>query len=165
MSNRRPHLARLAAHIETIAAREMAEQYGALCFRHRDDNSREVLLITTRETKRWMIPKGWPIKGLDGGQVARREAWEEAGVKGKVKKGIFGYFTYLKMLADRQTIPSVVEVHLLEVRKQCGKFPESGQRTIEWMVPEEAARRVREPELKGLLMRFVLEETRPTETD
>ncbi|MDK4715363.1 NUDIX hydrolase [Rhizobium sp. CNPSo 4039] len=157
MSKHRPHLARLAPHIETIAAGDMAEQYGAVCFRYRETKALEILLITTRETKRWMIPKGWPIKGLDGGQVAEREAWEEAGVRGKIKKGTFGYFTYLKSLDADQAIPSLVEVHLLEVRKQSRNFPESGQRTIQWMVPEEAARRVREPELKGLLMRFALE--------
>ncbi|WP_349962489.1 NUDIX hydrolase [Rhizobium sp. ZPR3] len=162
MSKHRPHLARLAPHIETIAAGDMAEQYGALCFQYSKENVLKVLLITTRETRRWMTPKGWAIKGLTGGQVAEREAWEEAGVKGKVKKNTFGYFTYLKVLDDGETIPSVVEVHLLEVRKQCQKFPESGQRMIEWMVPEEAVRRVREPELKGLLMRFSLEHTRPT---
>ncbi|PST19320.1 DNA mismatch repair protein MutT [Rhizobium sp. JAB6] len=161
MSKHRAHLARLAPHIETIAAGDMAEQYGALCFRYGEANVLEVLLITTRETKRWMIPKGWPIKGLDGGQVAEREAWEEAGVKGKIKNSPFGYFTYLKAIAGGKTIPSVVEVHLLHVRKQYQKFPESGQRLIEWMMPEEAARRVREPELKGLLMRFALEQAGP----
>ncbi|MEN9850080.1 MAG: hypothetical protein RL128_243, partial [Pseudomonadota bacterium] len=58
-------------------------QYGALCWRmHR--GKVEVLLITSRDTGRWVIPKGWPIDGLAPAQTAAREAWEEAGVEGDI---------------------------------------------------------------------------------
>ena len=61
-------------------------QYGALPYRLKDDASVEVLLVTTRQTKRWIIPKGWPIKGLTPAEAAAREAYEEAGVQGFVRR-------------------------------------------------------------------------------
>ncbi|MBB6305459.1 NUDIX hydrolase [Rhizobium leucaenae] len=132
----------------------MAEQVGAICYRPDGAGHIEVLLITTRETQRWTIPKGWPIKGLKAHEAAEREAWEEAGIKGKVKKKPIGYFTYLKVLEAGKSVPSLVQVHLLAVESQGDNFPEHGQRTTEWMPLPEAARRVREPELKGLFTRL-----------
>nr|WP_245472365.1 NUDIX hydrolase [Rhizobium jaguaris] len=113
----------------------MARQVGAICFRRGKARSIEVLLITTRETQRWSIPKGWPIKGLKAHEVAEREAWEEAGVIGTVKKKPFGYYTYLKILGIDKVVPSMVQVHLLKVEKGFGEFPESGQRILEWLGP------------------------------
>ncbi|MGR9222508.1 NUDIX hydrolase (plasmid) [Rhizobium leguminosarum] len=75
------------------------QQYGALCFRN-TPNGPKVLLITTRETRRWMIPKGWPIPGLKPRKVAEREAWEEAGVIARAKKKPFGEFFYDKLMQD-----------------------------------------------------------------
>jgi len=86
-------------------------------------------------------------------QVAEREAWEEAGVKGKARKKSFGYYTYLKSLDTGDTVPSVVQVHLLEVTGLDERFPERGLRQRQWFSPNEAAARVREPELKSLLRR------------
>lgn len=151
----KPHLARLAVHAETMLHGELAEQFGAICVRLRADHKVEVLLITTRQTQRWIIPKGWPIKGLKPHEVAEREAWEEAGVKGSAKEDPFGYYTYLKVLDAENTIPSMVQVHILEVKKICGKFPEAKQRTTQWLPPLEAASCVWEPELKGLISRLV----------
>lgn len=131
-----------------------AAQVGALCFRISEVGQIEVLLITTRETRRWTIPKGWPIKGLKPHEVAEREAWEEAGIKGKAKKKPYGHYTYLKRLADSRTVPAVVEVHALEVKEACDNFPEIGQRVLIWLPPVEAALQVPEPELKGLLAGF-----------
>jgi len=153
-----PHLARLVAHVEAMMHGDMVEQFGAICFRTDGEAHIEVVLITTRETRRWTIPKGWPIKGLKGHEVAEREAWEEAGIRGKAKKKAFGYYTYLKVLASQESIPSMVEVHLLQVEKICDKFPERKERTIEWVSPVEAAMRVEEPELKGLFARLMIEE-------
>ncbi|MGY5806370.1 NUDIX hydrolase [Rhizobium sp. LEGMi198b] len=154
MAKSKRHLALLSPHVETLRRGETAEQFGTICFRPRGDGMVEVLLITTRETGRWTIPKGWPIKGLKPHQVAEREAWEEAGIKGKVKKASFGYYSYLKTLVDGSVVPSIVEVHLLRTEQASEKFPERGQRLLEWMVPEEAAFRVQEPELKGLFRKL-----------
>ncbi|MDQ0562435.1 8-oxo-dGTP pyrophosphatase MutT (NUDIX family) [Rhizobium mesoamericanum] len=125
-------------------------QFGALCLRWTSDGP-EILLITTRETKRWMIPKGWPIRGLRPHQVAKREAWEEAGAIGKVERKRCGRFRYAKLLTDGREVEPIVEVYFLKVRRQKKRFPEMTQRSVAWLKPAEAARRVKEPELKRLL--------------
>ncbi|MDX0409211.1 DNA mismatch repair protein MutT, partial [Sinorhizobium medicae] len=86
--------------------------------------------------------------------------WEEAGVAGKAKKRALGYFTYLKTLSGGQTTPSVVEVFSLKGDELHLEFPERGAREVAWLSPVEAARRVQEPELKGLLMRMLKEPLR-----
>ncbi len=73
-------------------------QYGALPYRFTPDAALEVLLVTTRQTRRWIIPKGWPIKGLRPPKSAAREAFEEAGVHGKIGAKPLGAFTYDKLL-------------------------------------------------------------------
>ncbi|WKL33782.1 NUDIX domain-containing protein (plasmid) [Sinorhizobium meliloti] len=90
------YLARLAPHASTLTKGGAAHQIGAICYRVNEMGAVEVLLITTRASGRWTIPKGWPIKNLKPHQAAEREAWEEAGVAGKAKKRALGYFTYLK---------------------------------------------------------------------
>jgi len=126
-------------------------QFGALCLRTMSDGP-EVLLITTRETKRWMIPKGWPIRGLAPRKVAKREAWEEAGAIGKVQRRLFGKFRYAKVLVDGQEVRPLVEVYILKVRRLKKHFPEMTQRDLIWLKPAEAAKRVNEPELRKLLL-------------
>ncbi|NKL37604.1 NUDIX domain-containing protein [Rhizobium leguminosarum bv. viciae] len=129
------------------------QQYGALCFRNTPKGP-QVLLITTRETRRWMIPKGWPISGLKPRKVAEREAWEEAGVIGRAKKKPFGEFLYDKLMQDGTGARPVVAVFLLEVRRSRKRFPEMAQRDSVWLTPIEAARRVEEPDLERLLLKF-----------
>jgi 8-oxo-dGTP pyrophosphatase MutT (NUDIX family) len=132
---------------------EPIKQYGALCYRS-NLGSPQVLLITTRETKRWMIPKGWPISGLKPRRVAEREAWEEAGVIGRAQKKAFGDFIYDKILRDGQEIRPVVEVFLLEVRRRRKRFPEMAERKAVWLSPRVAAQRVNEPALERLLAKL-----------
>ncbi|ANL49159.1 NUDIX hydrolase domain-containing protein (plasmid) [Rhizobium phaseoli] len=145
-------LSQLAGHAETILLGKALEQFGALCLRGRPGGF-EVLLITTRETGRWTIPKGWPIKGLAPHEVVEREAWEEAGVKGRAKKRAFGCFSYLKTLQDGRQVPSFVTVHIMTVRRTKANFPERRERRLAWMPPLEAASLVNEPELKSLFRR------------
>ncbi|RUM19369.1 NUDIX domain-containing protein [Rhizobium vallis] len=154
MKKVKTQLNRLADHTRTILDGRSTQQYGALCFRTIADDGLEVLLITTRETGRWTIPKGWPIDGLAPHEVAEREAWEEAGVKGRAKKRIFGHFVYIKSLEDGQQVPAFVEVHLLKAHDTKKRFPECKSRTLAWMRPAEAASLVYEPELRGLLRRM-----------
>jgi 8-oxo-dGTP pyrophosphatase MutT (NUDIX family) len=146
-------LSDLASHADALFHGPIYEQYAAICYRkHPEFGTAEVLIVTSRESGRWIIPKGWPIKGKKPHEVAAIEAFEEAGVRGKIKKKPFGYFTYLKQLADGHRVPCIVQLHLLEVEKTCEDFPERGQRRSEWVSFIEAASRVREPELKGLLL-------------
>ncbi|CAN7733347.1 NUDIX hydrolase [Ensifer adhaerens] len=139
--------------MQTIVNGGVLEQFGALCVRGDHPGERQVLLITTRETGRWTIPKGWPIQGLSPHEVAEREAWEEAGVKGRAKKSVFGHYTYIKALDNGRRLPAVVEVHLVRVKRTKKRFPEWRQRKLAWMTPSQAASMVAEPELKSLLTR------------
>lgn len=135
-------------------------QYGALCWR-RARGKVEVLLVTSRETGRWVIPKGWPIPDLTPEASAAREAWEEAGVKGEVGSACLGVFAYEKVidhtLPGPPTLPCVVTVFPLRVTRQNRSFPEAGQRRMKWFPQDKAARKVEEPELQALIASFALQ--------
>jgi 8-oxo-dGTP pyrophosphatase MutT (NUDIX family) len=148
-------LQQLAAMPEKFAAGRFRTQYAALCFRRLfGESSVEVLLITSRGTGRWVIPKGWPMKKKKPHEAAEIEAWEEAGVRGVARKKSVGRYTYLKWLENGDVAPCVVEVFQIEVQDLVKDFKERGQRRIAWVSLEEAARRVREVELKSLLVNF-----------
>lgn len=143
------YLGQLAAHADRLFRGQAIEQYAAICYMRMSD-SIKVLLITSRQSGRWVIPKGWAMDSRAPHQVAEREAWEEAGIRGKARKKPFGYYTYLKMLDTGDRVASVVQVHLVETTAIDVEFKEKGQRTIVWLAPHEAAALVREPELKSL---------------
>ena len=111
----------------------------------------EVLLITSRETRRWIIPKGWPMKGRKDYQAAAREALEEAGVKGKVHKRPIGAYTYQKRLIDRVE-PCRVMVYVLEVDKQLMSWRERDQRKRRWFPLTAAAANISEPALASMIL-------------
>ncbi len=141
-------------------ADEPRAQFAALCWRAGKAGA-EVLLISSRETGRWVIPKGWPMDGRLAHEAAEIEAWEEAGVKGRIGDAKLGHFTYDKTL-NRDTKhecsqPCVVDVFPLQVEKLATDFPEQRQRRRKWFAPEKAARRVAEAELKALLAAFAPE--------
>lgn len=144
-------LASFVGSISALSKSGSATQYGAICYRRlRKDGTVEVLVISSRDTRRWVIPKGWPMAGKEPHEVAQREAFEEAGVVGKAKRKPLGYFHYLKNLDDGGKSPCLVQVHVLKVNDLLDKYPERGQRITEWVSCSEAATRVTEPELKGL---------------
>jgi 8-oxo-dGTP pyrophosphatase MutT (NUDIX family) len=125
-------------------------QVAALCWRmHRDQV--EVLLITSRDTGRWVLPKGWPMDGYDAPGSAAQEAWEEAGVTGTVNPAIIGLFGYDKVLAPEISLPCMVSVFGLRVAGLARRFPERGERRRKWFSADVAARKVAEPELRFLL--------------
>ena len=130
---------------------ECRRQCGALCWRmHR--GKVEVLLITSRDTGRWVIPKGWPMLDRCPASTAQQEAWEEAGVKGNVAPDSVGAFAYHKVLKPGQTVPCRVDVFSLRVGELKRKYPEDKMRSRKWFNHTKAARKVAEPELRGLLM-------------
>lgn len=133
--------------------REPRTQYAALPWRRRE-GALEILLITSRETRRWVIPKGWPIEDTKPGPSAAREAFEEAGVIGLPSRKRMGVYHYDKRLRSGRLQHVRVQVYLLEVREQAEAWPEKGQRELLWTRPEDAALRVDEPELKALLAGF-----------
>jgi 8-oxo-dGTP pyrophosphatase MutT (NUDIX family) len=130
-------------------------QYGALPYRFNQDAALEVLLVTTRGTRRWIIPKGWPIKGLRPAKSAAREAFEEAGVTGRISAKPVGLFTYDKLVdeAGAQTTCEV-KVYPLLVKRQSEVWPESQQRTTQWVEPSRAIAMIKEPDLKKILASF-----------
>ena len=128
-------------------------QVAALCWR-KERGRKEVLLITSRDTGRWIVPKGWPIKGLSDAQSALREAWEEAGVRAEPDKARhIGQFSYDKRLDDGSDLPIVAHLYKVRLRKDdlADRFPEAGQRERAWVPAKKAAKLVREPELKKIL--------------
>lgn len=131
----------------------MEAQYGALCYRLRGKDMHEVLLITSRDTGRWIIPKGWPMKGRNGAECALREAFEEAGVEGRPSAAPIGVYSYDKVLPDGVQ-PCIVTVYPVEVTQFSKDFPEKGQRSRKWFKPKKAADKVDEPELRVLLETF-----------
>lgn len=140
--------------IDSVPQKEKRRQVAALCYRLTDDG-KDVLLITSRDTKRWILPKGWPIKGKDDLGSALQEAWEEAGVKaGKTGKKPVGSFDYQKKLTDGSEITCETRVFPVEVRKLANDFPENEERTRKWVSAAKAANMVAEPELRSILAAF-----------
>ena len=127
-------------------------QVGALPVRGKA-GAYEGLLVTSRDTGRWIIPKGWPMKGLKDHDAAAQEALEEAGVVGRVHSHPMGAFTYVKRLAGDDPEPISVMVYLLDVSEEKLEWRERGQRERQWMVPREAAVLVGEPGLSEILSR------------
>jgi 8-oxo-dGTP pyrophosphatase MutT (NUDIX family) len=133
------------------AAGSIQPQFAALCWRMRRDKP-EVLLITSRDTGRWVIPKGWQIAGKDGSATAAQEAWEEAGVTGTIGTEPLGRYGYDKVLTPDMCLPCAVSVYPLRVAALARKFPERNERRRKWFPAEKAARKVAEPDLRALLV-------------
>ena len=125
-------------------------QYGAICWRMNRGNV-QVLLITSRDTGRWVIPKGWPMANRTPSAAAKQEAWEEAGVEGKVDDTLLGRFSYEKIMPGQTSFLCAVDVFALRVSKLRANFPERRQRRRKWFDAVKAARWVAEPELRRLL--------------
>jgi 8-oxo-dGTP pyrophosphatase MutT (NUDIX family) len=125
-------------------------QYAALPWRERPDG-RQVLLVTSRETGRWVLPKGWPMKRLPPPEAAAREAFEEAGVRGEIGSQPAGAYTYLKAFNEVLAFRCQVQVFPLRVDEELADWPERGERTRRWFEAEAAAAAVHEPELRALI--------------
>lgn len=114
----------------------------------------EVMLITSRGTGRWVIPKGWPEPEEALWATAAREAVEEAGLSGEIAKKEFGRFHYIKHMPHGRERRCEVLVYPLEVQDVADEWREKNQRRRSWFTPQEAARLVNEPDLAELLERF-----------
>ncbi|MFE1599885.1 NUDIX hydrolase [Methylobacterium sp. ID0610] len=130
---------------------KLLQQLAALPVRPTPEGDLEVLLVTSRETRRWIVPKGWPMKGRKPHRSAALEACEEAGVIGRIGKTPAGFYTYAKRLPDGGVLPCRVAVYCLTVTKQLATWPEKGQRDVQWVSSEAAAVLVDEPELADLI--------------
>jgi len=115
------------------------------------DGAAEVLLITSRETRRWVVPRGNPIAGLRPHEAAAQEAYEEAGIRGPVETRTLGTYRYDKRRRDGSLLPAEVHLYRMLVAEEASAWPERGQRERRWFAPEAAAAAVDEPELAALI--------------
>ena len=137
-------------------AQRPRRQYGVIPYRHRNDKDRiEIMLITSRNTRRWIVPKGWPIGRKPPRDVARREALEEAGLEGSIGQQPFGAFHYQKRLKDGSVVPCRVDVFAFEVERQLKTWLERSERKRRWFDSERAIKLVREQELKNVIAALV----------
>ena len=136
------------------AGMEFARQVGALPVRRAPDGTLLVLLVTTLQTQRWIIPKGWPWPGEQDYTAAAEEAREEAGVLGEPKASQLRHLHLREAASRRGLVPVRVTVYLLEVREELEIWPECERRQRAWFTPGEAAAAVQEPELRDLLLQL-----------
>ena len=132
--------------------RQVRTQFGALCYRTRPGKV-QVLLVTSRVSGRWIMPKGWPVPGATPTDAALREAWEEAGVRGRVMGNSLGIYSYVKR-DDGADLPCVVAVFPIKVRELERIYPEAGQRKRKWFSLKRAAEVLQEPELQQIVRDF-----------
>ncbi|TPL34212.1 NUDIX hydrolase [Mesorhizobium sp. B2-4-8] len=129
---------------------ETIRQVAAIPFRLDQRGDIEVMLVTSRTTRRFIVPKGWPMKGKSGRKAATIEAQEEAGVLGKTLKQPAGTYSYWKRLENRFVRVDVI-VYLLEVTQELADWQEAKRRQRAWLAPADAAMLIDEPELSTLV--------------
>lgn len=142
------------------AKHDVRTQFGALPWRI-GEGGLEVLLVTGRKSRRWGIPKGWPVNGATPSESAAREAWEEAGARGLIAELSTGLYSYVKRTGKKGArLPCVVSVFPLHVTETAEKWPESRQRKRRWMPLAMAVAQVENPELARILHDFDPEASR-----
>lgn len=140
--------------VKPLLRRPTMLQVAALCYRMKSGKV-EVLLVTSRGTKRWILPKGWPIDGKDTAGTALIEAWEEAGVrKARATGKAIGRYPYVKKLDNGAEVPCEAEVIPVLVEKLSKDYPERKERRRQWVTLKQATKMVTEPELARLLKQF-----------
>ncbi|MCB1388734.1 MAG: NUDIX domain-containing protein [Rhodobacteraceae bacterium] len=143
-------LAAFRTLVEPVFKRPEFVQTAALCTRQ-GRKGVEVLLVTSLDTKRWIVPKGWPMEGRSLAQAAAQEAWEEAGVRGVVDENPIGSFGYEKTVKGGIPVTCRCSVYRIETEALAEDYPEKGRRERRWMRPRDAARAVDERELKAVI--------------
>jgi 8-oxo-dGTP pyrophosphatase MutT (NUDIX family) len=120
------------------------------------DGSPEILLVTSRTTRRWIVPKGWRMKDRKDAEAAAIEAFEEAGVVGRVSDTPAGSYSYWKRMADHFVLCEVT-LYLLEVERQLDSWAEKDERRSQWFKLADAADLVDEPELRSAIRNLSVE--------
>ena len=143
--------AQIPLNLRNVRKTQARTQFAALCYRVRKSEL-QVCLVTTRRTKRWILPKGWPMHKQTPADAAATEAWEEAGLKGRAFDHCLGVFSAVKPLGP--DAPVIVMVYPLKVKHIASDFPEATQRVRKWVSRKKAARLVDEPELARILLDF-----------
>lgn len=148
-----PKIKQLPLTVRGAHKSDVRTQFAALCYRVVKQKI-QILVITSRGSGRWIVPKGWPMDGKTPGQSAAQEAWEEAGVDGKVSSSPLGLYSYSKITDAKQDLPCVAVVYAIKVKALAKNFPEAGQRDRKWVSRKQAAKLVDEPELARILQDF-----------
>lgn len=138
--------------------RDVRSQFGALPWRIKNGKL-EVMIITSRGTGRWILPKGWPMDGETPAQAAATEAYEEAGVRGDAAHLPIGFYSYVKEY-DGDNLPIVVAMFPLKVKKILKTWPEKSERKRKWVTRKKAAELLTEPELRQIVRHFDPRHTR-----
>ncbi len=133
-------------------AKTPVKQVAALCYRVTKSGKLKVLLVTSRRTRRWIIPKGWPMRNQPDHKAAAREAYEEAGIRGKVRNKPVGKFTYRKLLSAGKSIRCRVQVFELRTAEIKDIYPESDQRQRRWFSPKKAANRISDRQVGPIIL-------------
>lgn len=136
--------------LSRLPAKASRLQIAALCVRS-DRSDPEILLVSTRDTGRLILPKGWPEKKKHFHETASLEAYEEAGVVGKSSLKPIGTFRSFKGLKNGRKLRTTVVVFKVKFEEQLDKFPEQGQRQVIWMSIPKAIKSVDEASLSRFL--------------
>lgn len=148
-----PMIKQLPLSLGRAKKADVRTQFAALCYRVNNDKV-QLLLVTSRGTRRWIIPKGWPIDGKTPGDSAAQEAWEEAGVIGRANQRPLGMYSYNKQMGDDDGMPVAAMVYAVKVKTLRKDFPEAAERKRKWVSPKKAAKMVESPELARILRDF-----------
>ena len=138
-----------------VATGQILHQAGVIAYRILDGKVR-VLLMTSRDTGRWIIPKGNVHGRSTPSKTAEKEAYEEAGVRGTITSSIpLGIYSYFKKLESGEVRAATVEVYLLRIKERLKKWPEKGERKLSWVTTKKAVGLVEEPGVVPLLRRLM----------
>ena len=129
------------------------KQCAALPYQMRDGKM-QVLIITSRGTGRWIVPKGWVKSEYEPHEVAAQEAFEEAGLEGEIEPEPIGSYHYTKRLHTLSFVRCRVDVFPLQVIEDRSDWPEKEQRTLAWLSPDEAASRLSDRDLAKIVVDF-----------
>lgn len=146
--------------IRAASKRDPRTQFAGLPFRvvkGKKGKRVEVLLVTSRETRRWIIPKGWPMDGMTPAEAAAQEVWEEAGARGKAYDVCLGLYSYRKWMSEDEMLPIIVAVFPVKVRELAEAYPEAGERRRKWFSLSKAAAKVAERDLRQLIATFTVD--------
>lgn len=140
----------IGSNLKLLFKRPTRYQVAALCCRQGEDGN-EILLITSRRKKKWIIPKGWPMGDRSDAQSALQEAYEEAGIVGEVASDPIGSYQTAKRVGDDFQTPVEVYVYVVKVSKQENDYLEAGQRETKWVSVGQALEQLDNPNLVYLL--------------
>lgn len=142
-----------ALRIKKGLKREARAQFAALCYRYKKGEL-QILLVTSRNRGRWILPKGWPENKLTPANSALKEAFEEGGVVGTAHDSCVGVYNYSKIYGPNKGLPNIVMVYPIEVKKTRKLYPEKDQRRRKWFSPKAAAKKVDEAQLSNIIKSF-----------